>query len=136
MKWRDILNFNILSSTLCLINVPDAQKKVSNIFCKENKKILYLSFFLYNSYGARFLYRFFWIAKRWNHLWKYYIAYVVTTFITLLLIRFGACWVKTLGVMLVEPHTFFCDMLLIVMIMQISFAYTTFLGKWNWMRWI
>ena len=38
MKWRDILNFNILSSTLCLINVPDAQKKFQTYLVKKTKK--------------------------------------------------------------------------------------------------
>ena len=38
MKWQDILNFNILSSTLCLINVPDAQKKFQTYLVKKTKK--------------------------------------------------------------------------------------------------
>ena len=83
------------------------KKKFQTYFVKKTKKFFTYHFSFIIRMEQDFYIVFFWIAKRRNHLWKYYIAYVVTTFITLLLTQYGGFWVNTLGVMLLESHTFF-----------------------------
>ena len=61
-------NFKEASGNLRLNATFKFAKKISSIFFKEYLNLLNLSDFLYNSYGARFLFTHFSIVKNLNYL--------------------------------------------------------------------
>ena len=81
-------NFKEASGNLRVNVAFKSEKKISGNFFKENSNFLNVSNFLYISYGARFLFNIFSIVKNIKYLWTFFIAYSLTTFITLLLVRF------------------------------------------------
>ena len=86
-NWVVFFDFNDECGTLWFNVAIESVKKMSGIIFRENIYFVYLSHFLYISYGARFLFEIFQIIKICKYLWTFYIAYSLTTFITLLLMH-------------------------------------------------